>query len=189
MRIPVNLASEPFRRDRPVLAASIALCVALLGLLVVQIFLILADRTGARDNRVGVSKLNDQLAQINAEQSKLDAVLREPMNAEVLQRSLLLNTLIARKGISWAYLLSDIEELLPNRVRVIQVRLPQVNIRNEVTLDLEIGSENKEQAIEFMRRLEGSARFGPVNLSREDPPTQNEPVYRFRLNVSYVQKL
>jgi type IV pilus assembly protein PilN len=189
MRVPVNLASEPFRRDRPMLVASIALSLALAGLLAVQMFLILAERGSAAANRNAVSALNAQLSEINAEQSRLETVLREPMNAEVLQRSLLLNTLIERKGISWARLLADIEEILPNRVRVIQVRLPQVNVRNEVTLDLEIGAENKEQAIDFMRRLGNSPLFGPVNLSREDPPSQNEPSYRYRLSVSYAQKL
>jgi hypothetical protein len=189
MRIPVNLASEPFRRDRPLVVACVLLSLVLAGLLGVQMFLILAERGSASDTRNAVARLNAELARITTEQSEFEATLRQPQNAEVLQRSLLLNSLVERKGISWARLLADIEDILPNRVRVIQVRLPQVNSRNEVTLDLEIGAENQGQAIEFMRRLQSSPLFGPVSLSREDPPSQNEPSYRYRLSVSYAQKL
>ena len=44
VRIPVNLASDPFRRDRPILVASVALGAVLLITLLVQIG---ADRFGA----------------------------------------------------------------------------------------------------------------------------------------------
>jgi hypothetical protein len=189
MRIPVNLASEPFRKDRPMIAASLALSGVLLLLLGAQLFLIFNERGRAAENRESVGKLNAQLVAMRDEQARLDATLREPMNAEVLQRSLLLNSLIQRKGISWAQLMSDIESVLPNRVRVIQVRLPQITARNQVTLDLEVGAESATNAIEFVRRLESSELFGPVSISRNDPPTQNEPVFRLRLTVSYGQKL
>jgi type IV pilus assembly protein PilN len=126
---------------------------------------------------------------MSAEQARLDTVLRQPANAEVLERSVLLNTLATRKSISWAKLFSDIEGVLPNTVRLIQVRLPQVNARNEVTLDMEVGAQNPAQVIEFLKTLQSSPLFGPTNLSRSSPPTQNEPLYRYRVVVSYAQKL
>jgi type IV pilus assembly protein PilN len=189
MRIAVNLASEPFRRDRPIFVASVACAVVLVLLLGAQVYLILVERGRAAENREAVAALNAQIAQAGAEQATLDATLLEPRNAEVLQRSLLLNSLIERKSISWAQLLADIENVLPNRARLIQVRLPQINTRNEVTLDLDVGAETQEAGVDFMRRLEESPLFGPVQLSREDPPTQNEPSFRYRLTVSYAQRL
>lgn len=189
MRVPINLASEPFRRDRPILVASVACAVALVLLLGAQVYLILLERGRAATSREIVANLNAELARINGEQSQLDAKLLEPQNAAVLERSLLLNQLIERKAISWAQLLADIENVLPNRVRVIQVRLPQVNTRNEVTLDLDVGAETQDAGIEFMKRLEESPLFGPATLSREDPPSRDDPSFRYRLTVSYVQKL
>ena len=50
-------------------------------------------------------------------------------NAEVLERSLLLNTLIQHKAISCTKLFADIESVLPNNVKVIQILLPHVNSR------------------------------------------------------------
>lgn len=107
----------------------------------------------------------------------------------VLERSLLLNSLIQRKSISWTRLFADIEGVKPDNVRLIQVRLPQINTRNEVTLDMEVGAKEQGPVIEFLKRLQDSPLFGPTNLSRQSPPTQNEPLWRFRITVSYAQKL
>ena len=189
MRVPINLASEPFRRDRPIMVASAACAVLLVLLLGAQAYLILVERGRAAENREAVARLNAQLMEITSEQARLDATLLQPQNAEVLQLSLLLNALIERKAISWAQLLADIEDVLPNRARLIQVRLPQINSRNQVTLDLDVGAESRNTGIEFIKKLEASPLFGPVTLSREDPPTEQEPSFRYRLTVSYAQKL
>ena len=189
MRIHINLATEPFRRDRPILVASTACGVVLVALLGVLVFLIVSERGRQTDTRAAVAKLNSELRAISAEQTKLDATLRQPMNAEVLERSLLLNSLIQRKSISWTKLFADIESVQPDNVRLVQVRLPQINLRNEVTLDMEVGAQNPGQVIEFLKRLQESPLFGPTNLSRSSPPTQNEPLWRYRVMVSYAQKL
>jgi hypothetical protein len=188
MRIPLNLATEPFRRDRTTVVVSAVLSAALLALLAVQGYLILGERERAAENRDTVARLNAQLLTASQSQAKATATLRQPQNAEVLQRSVFLNTLIERKSISWARLFADIEGVLPGGVRLVQVRLPQVNTRNEVTLDMEFGAADRDNAIEFTRRLEASPLFGPATLLRADPPTDNEPLYRYRLTVSYGQK-
>ena len=189
MRIQVNLASEPFRRDRPVLVAATACGIVLVALLGILVFLIVSERGRQTETRAAVAKLNSELRTISAEQAKLDATLHQPMNAEVLERSMLLNSLIQRKSISWTKLYADIEGVMPDNVRLIQVRLPQINTRNEVTLDMEVAAKDQGPVIELLKRLENSPLFGPTNLSRSSPPTQNEPLWRFRVMVSYAQKL
>ncbi|MBZ5634274.1 MAG: hypothetical protein LAO55_14225 [Acidobacteriia bacterium] len=189
MRVQINLASEPFRRDRPMLVASSACAVVLVALLGVLVFLIMSDRARQSDTRAAVATLNSELRAISEEQAKLDGTLRQPMNAEVLERSLLLNALILRKSISWTKLFADIESVKPDNVRLIQVRLPQVNARNEVTLDMEVGAQNPVQMIEFLKRLQDSPLFGPTSTPRTSPPTQNEPLWHYRVMVSYAQKL
>ncbi len=188
MRVPVNLSTEPFRHDRAAIVASSVCSVALLGLLGVMVYLILGERARAAESRDAVARLEAQLAAATAEQGRLDATLLQPMNAEVLQQSVLLNALIQRKSISWVRLFSDIAGVQPNTVRLIQIRLPQVNSRNQVTLDMEVGAQRPEDAVDFMQRLKESPLFGPVTLLRSDPPSQNEPLYRYRLTVSYGQK-
>lgn len=189
MRVPINLSTEPFRRDRPMILASSAAAVALAALLAFMIVLILGERAQAKENRVAVDRLNSQLRTIASDEARYDAFLRQPANAEVLQRSLLLNTLIERKSVSWSKIFSDLESVLPYNVKVMQVRLPTITSHNEVLLDLTVGSQSPEPVIGFLKRLEESPLFGPIEGHSSLPPTQNEPLYRVRLTVNYGQKL
>src|SRR6202049_4880726 len=101
MKIPINLASQPFRRDRALLVASVAVSLLLVGTLGALISLILLDRTQLADVRHDVDQLNRQIRKVATDQAGLNAVLRRPENTEVLERSVLLNDLLYRKGISW----------------------------------------------------------------------------------------
>src|SRR5258706_11869320 len=164
MTISINLSSEPFRRDRPLFAASVACAVVLTLLLGVMLFLIVGERNRAKDARIGVERLDSQLRSLTAEQGKFNATLRQPANAEVLQRSLLLNTLIERKSISWTKLFADLERVLPYNVKLISVRLPQINSQNEVLLDLQVGAAQPENIIGFIKKLEESPLFGAASV-------------------------
>jgi len=189
MRIPLNLASEPFRRDRPVLVASAAACVLLTLSLIVMVAMSYSARSRAAETRETVNRLNKQLQALSAQQGKLDGTLRQPQNAEVLERSVLLNTLIDRKAISWTRIFSDLEHVMPHNVRLISVRLPQIDRENQVTLDMVVGAQSPEPVVEFLRKLEASPLFGPNTISTFLPPAQNEPLWRYRISVSYAQKL
>jgi Tfp pilus assembly protein PilN len=188
VRIPINLASEPFRRDRPMLVASGVCAVLLAGLLGVLVYLIAADRGRLGDTRAQVNQLNQELTAMTAEQASLDATLRRPANASVLERSLLLNTLVERKSVSWTRIFADLEEVMPASVRLIQVRLPQINSRNEVLLDMVVGAQSPEPVIGFLKQLQSSPRFGPATVHNSVPPSENEPLYRYRVSVNYAQK-
>ncbi|HEY7338124.1 MAG TPA: hypothetical protein VH639_24770 [Bryobacteraceae bacterium] len=189
MRVPINLASEPFRRDRPMLVASGACAVVLLLLLGVQTFLILGARDSAHDARASVEKLNRRLQSIEGEQGRAEQALRQPENAVVLERSVLLNTLVERKSISWTKIFADLESVTPDNVRLIQIRLPQITSRQEVLLDMTVGSKESLPVIEFLKRLQASPLFGPVTMHSSVPPTQNQPLYQYRVSVNYGQKL
>lgn len=189
MRIPINLASEPFRRSRAAVVASTIFGIVLLALAGVQAYLILGERERASEDREAVARFTQQLNAVNREQASIDGTLRQPENAAVLEQSVLLNALIERKSISWARLLADIEGVLPNGARLMQIRLPQINSRNEVTLDMEVGTQQDLSASEFTTKLQESPLFGPATLLRSEPPSQTDPLYRYRLTVSYAQKL
>lgn len=189
MRLPINLASEPFRRDRPMVVAAIAGSTVLAVSLMVLIAMILSGRDRAADLRASVDRLNRQVETLTAEQAKLDATLRRPENAEVLERSVLWNTLISRKGISWTRIFSDLEKVMPPNVRLISVRLPQISRDNQVTLDMIVGAQSPEPVVDFLKRLEASPLFGPNAVSTIQPPSDNEPLWRYRVSVNYAQKL
>ena len=189
MRIPINLSTEPFRRDRPLLVGSAAVAVVLTLLLGVVIYLIAADRARVKDTRVAVARLDSEVRKLSAEQAKLEGTLRQPANAEVLQRSYLLNTLIQHKSISWTKIFSDLESVMPLDVRIISVRLPQVTSQSEVVLDVQVGAKEPAPIVVFLQRLIKSPLFGPVDPKDNQPPTQQEPIYKYRFTVNYAQKL
>jgi type IV pilus assembly protein PilN len=188
LKIGVNLATQPFRRDRPVLVAAGVLGTALLALLGVLIYLSLSERGQLAEARNSVAQLQQKIKVLATQQQKLDAVLRRPENAEVLERSLFLNALLYRKGISWTRIFADLEKVVPHNVRIMQIR-PTLNSKNEVVLDMQVGTENPESLIGLLKALEDSPLFGPAYRHTSAPPTQSEPLWKYRVSVNYAQKL
>jgi Tfp pilus assembly protein PilN len=188
MKLPINLASQPFRRDRAMVAASIAVTVLLIATLGALISLILLDRTQLADVRADLNRLDRTVRTVNAEQAKLDAVLRRPENTEVLERSVLLNQLLYRKGISWTKILEDLGTTLPYNVQVLNIR-PFVNKDNQVTLDMQVAAQTQGNIIEFLKALESSPLFQEASAPSTQAPSQTEPLFRSRVLVNYAQKL
>jgi type IV pilus assembly protein PilN len=188
VQVPINLATEPFRRDRPMLVASAALGLLLVALLAFQITTIVHERRRAADIHTTIDRLNAQLRTIGTEQAKLNATLRRPENAEVLERSLFLNTLIERKAISWSKIFADLEKVLPYNVRLVSVRLPEVDSQNAVLLDMLVGAKEVQPVLELLRKLEASPQFGAPEVPNSMPPSQTDPFFRYHVTVRYAQK-
>ncbi len=186
--IPVNLSSEPFKKDRTVLIASILTGVVLTIALTAQIVTIKRERHAARANRGILTQIDAQLRALNVDYNRLTSDLRRPASTAVFDRSVFLNQLLQRKGISWTRLFSDLESVFPPNVRLVVVR-PYLTADSEVQLDLVVGSASPEPVIELIQRLENSRVFGATALLSSQPPSQNDPLYRYRVSVSYAQKL
>ena len=188
MKIPINLASQPFRRDRAMLAASLAIGVLLVATLAVLVMLANADNAQLADLRKEVTHLHAEIAAAGKQQADFEAVIRKPENAQVLELSVFLNTLLSRKGISWTRILADLEKTMPANVKMLNIQ-PYVSGRNQVILSLQVGSEGPEPVIMFYKKLESSDLFGGVTQNIYQPPSQAEPLYRYRFTVNYGQKL
>lgn len=188
MRYPINLSSEPFRRDRAVTvfaAVAAGLLVVTLGLLGTMIW---NERQAKSDLVAALAQTQQQIATMTNEQAALEASMRRPENSDVLERSVFLNTLIARKGISWSRLFADLEQVLPYNARLIALR-PQANARNEIQLEMTIGAQSIEPVIDLLKRMEASPVFSIPSMATMLPPSQSEPLYRYRVSVNYAQKL
>jgi type IV pilus assembly protein PilN len=188
MKIPINLASQPFRRDRAMLVASSAVGILLVVSLAGLVTLANADNLQLADLRKEVSQLHTQITAAGKQQADFEAVIRKPENAQVLELSVFLNTLLSRKGISWTRILADLEKTMPANVKMLNIQ-PYVTGRNQVVLSLQVGSADPEPVILFYRALERSDLFGGVTQNIYQPPSQAEPLYRYRFTVNYAQKL
>ena len=189
IQIPINLASEPFRRDRRMLVASGALGILLAIVLAMEFTTIVSERRQGSKIHAVIDRLNAQLRTTGTEQAKLDTTLRRPENAEVLEHSIFLNSLIDRKAISWTKIFADLEKVMPYNVRLVSVRLPEVDSQNQVLLDMVVGSKDVPPVLELLKRMEESPQFGPTSVQNSLPPSQTDPFYRYHVSVSYAQKL
>ena len=52
-----------------------------------------------------------------------------------------------------------------------------------------VGTDRPDSVIDLLKRLESSDLFGPAQVINQQPPTQNEPQYRYRITIAYAQKL
>ncbi len=188
VRIPFNFSSEPFRRDRPVMAATVSALTVLACLLVILCYWAYTERDLASGAREQVAKLTTQQSRLAQAQAEVDARLRRRDYADVIERNAFLNVLLLRKGISWTRIFEDLESTLPHNVRLISVR-PQVTPNNELLLDMVVGATSNQPVIELLMRMEASPLFGATSVLSMLPPSQNEPLYRYRVSVNYVQKL
>jgi len=188
MKIPVNLASQPFRRDRAVIVGSTAIGILMAVLLLFLISLNTLESGKVADTRKEIARLESQIHAISLEQTRQAAILQRPENAVVLERSIFLNALLYRKGISWTKIFEDLQSVVPYNVRLIAVR-PFVIGQGQVSLDMTVGAETVAPVIDLMKNLENSKVFGHVYSRTLQPPTQTDKMYRCRLSVNYAQSL
>jgi Tfp pilus assembly protein PilN len=163
---------------------ALLLCVSLLALMGLAI----SDRRTVNDTRQRIAGVQAMMARTTVAQAQVDALMRQPENATVLYRSLMFNELIRRKGISWTRIFSDLEKVLPHNVRIASIR-PQLNGRDQLSLEMVVAADTAEPIIGFVEQLEESSVFGDVTQTAQVPPTQNDPYTRFHLTVTYDQKL
>ncbi len=190
----INLASEPFRRERAQNAIYAGVCFGLLCIAVILSGLLLHARKQARYLRHDIQREQAQVDTLQRDQSRYSSVLARPENADVFSRSVFLNELIARRSVSWAHVFSDLQTVMPNTVRLEAIRLPQIPAQdaggtNHVQLDMVVGTERPEAFLDLLKRLQASSLFGAASVITQAPPTQNDPLYKYRVTVAYAQKL
>ena len=188
VRYPINLSSEPFRRDRAVTIFASVAAGLLAVTLVLLVLMIVNERQAKSDLVAAIAQTEKQVAGMASEQATLEASMRKVENADVLERSVFLNTLIARKGISWSRLFADLEQVMPHNVRLVALR-PQANAKNEIQLEMTVAAQSIEPVIDLLKRMENSTVFTVPSMATMLPPSQSEPLYRYRVSVNYAQKL
>src|SRR6201996_3137873 len=190
----LNLASQPFRRERAQNAAYALIAAVLACTLVVLVILILHARAGAADLRRVIEAENRELYRHQREEAQFSGVLGRPENADVFSTSEFLKELIARRAVSWTRVFKDLGTVMPSNMRLLGIRLPQIPTEdasgtNHVQLDMLVGTDRPDTVIDLLKKLQESSLFGAASVVTQQPPTQNDPLYKFRVTVGYAQKL
>ncbi len=188
MRIPINLAREPFRHNRSMLIGSALAAAVLMATLALLISQAMTERRQTEATQLVLDRVNRQLSDTRREQMTLDQQMHRPDNEVALDRIVLLNEMIKLKATSWTRILSDLGKVLPPNVRILSIR-PAINSRDEVFLDMQVAADAPEQIGQLVLNLEKSDVFGELQVNVITPPSQTDNFFRYRISVNYAQKL
>lgn len=137
MNNSLNLASKPFsNRLLPWALTAVVLFVSLIGLVAV-VRLTTTTRSEANRVEAEINQLKQQ------EQGLLNAakLVENSLTAEQQQALPAAHQLVDRKGFSWSRFLADLEDALPEKVKVTRIAVREVNKQGDQTvaqLDLSV---------------------------------------------------
>lgn len=210
LHIALNLATNPFQNRRRfyVLAGTGGTILVAITILLVAIFI--RNYRSERGLSRQTSSLRQEQAKLEAEQKRIEELLRRPDVVDLMDRSEFLNSLIHQKAVSWTQIFMDLEKLMPERVEVVSLRpivrgagkeggkesrvavaLPPPKGPLEMDLQMTVAAENTTGLLELLRRMEKSGNFRDLVLSRENPPLTgpgSDNLFQLQMSVSYAQK-
>ena len=185
MRTSINLASHPFVDYR-----SFLLTTGILGLVAVAFtaVLLITAVSAWRETTTTQGKLRaleNQNAQLSAEQRELETELRAPGNSEQLEQVYFVNQLIQRKTFSWTQLFFDVQERLPAQVRVLSIT-PSQRDDGTVLVEMRLGAGSQGALIEFLQALEQGQKFREVVLHSQGENRGSRDALDARVTTVYV---
>src|SRR6267154_6646125 len=163
MRLDINLATQPYedsRRFWTYWGTGLALLAMATALLV---FLAATGFINAGHDRAQMAKLETQLAALDQEKNQAEAMLNRPDNRQVRDRSRFLNTLFQRKAFSWTRVFEDLERVMPAHLHVVSIH-PDVASDNSAEIKLLVGGNSQDQALDLVKKMEGSKRFKQTRI-------------------------
>ena len=187
MRLNINLASQPYQDARTFALRWAGILGALLLLAIALSYAVYSRWHSYRDVSASIEREKSILAEYDAKQQQDLAILNKPENQDVRQRSVFLNDLIRRKQVSWTKIFTDLEGLMPSRLRVVAIE-PAV-VEDQVLLNMQVGGDSRERAAELVRRMETSRTFKDARVVREvqqEAGTGGRDPLEFEITAEYT---
>ena len=177
MNIRLNLATQPLEGNRRFAVG--ATTVGTLGL-IAMLFLSWHSYAAWRTDkafRAEEMRLENEMGVLQTQRGTLEQFFNQPAIAQRRDRAAFLNTLIAQRAFPWTRIFMDLEQSLPEGVRVVSIE-PRL-VGDHLELRLLIGSSNDEVKLKFLRALEGSSDFSAIevlNEGRSERPTDADHI-------------
>jgi type IV pilus assembly protein PilN len=188
MRFDINLASQPYQDAQRFLwrwgVITLVVALATGGLVYAATSAFISWRV----TNSNIRSLQQQIDARNREKAEDETILGRAENRETQQRSQFLNALIARKAFSWTEVFTELEHIVPPRLRVLAIQ-PSVNEDNELELNLRVDSSSRDAAIELVRRLDQSPHFTHAVILSEslrNAQNQREGGWQYDIRAMYI---
>ena len=197
MRLNINLASQRYEDARLFYlrwGAALILVLLITGGLG---FLAWKNHVNTMKDRQRIDSFRRQMDDIEKDQKQNEAVRTRPENRDAIEQSDFWNSIIDQRQFSWTQLFSDLEKIMPGRAYVISIQ-PSLGPDNRLLgpdgrlkLELTIGGEKHENAVELIRRMEGSERFRFPEIKDEETKTtaSKATVVEFKIVTYYTPAL
>jgi len=190
VRVNLNLASKPYVDVRRVLKRW-TLPVLLLAVCTVALIGAAAARwMEAREINAKIAGVSKEVAVLERQREESLALLHLPQNRSVVESSIFLNGLIARKSFSWTQAFMQLEQIMPPRLRVVSISPALEPQTNSVQVLLSVAGSSHEAALELVRGLEQSPSFTNARIVEEavqEEKGSNDSVL-FHLAALYVAR-
>ncbi len=193
MRVNVNLATQKYEDARAFFTrwgsavAAAALITILLGTLAVLNY---SDTEKDRKNSADTRR---QIDEIEAGRIANEAILNRSENRETREQARFWNDVIDQKSFSWTRLFSDMEKIMPARAFVMSVKpaldVDKMDPAKGLKLDMVIGGEKHVDAVELVRKMEGSDHFRQPHITSESvttPARGGQAVVEFHIEAFYT---
>ena len=188
MQININLATHPYE-DSSRFWTYWGTGVALLGLATaLLVFLAGTSFMNASKDRAQMSKLQTEIAAYDQDKGRAEAILNQSQNRALRDRSRFLNELFQRKAFSWTRVFEDLERVMPARLHVVSIH-PDMSAENGLEIKLVVAGDSREQALDLVRKMEGSKRFKQTQIESERSEataTSNGDRVQFDISALYV---
>ena len=188
MRYHINLASKPYIHARRFYTNWLTGLGVLFLFAAVLVGFAVRALIGSRQVASEVGKLQGQIAKLDAQRARAQEVMDRPENRDVREKSRFLNEAIVRKAFSWTRVFEELERVVPPRVHVVSIR-PEVK-NDQVQIVMRVAGDTRENAVELLRRMEGSQSFRNPQLRSEDVRQgSNGSQVEFEISAQYVPQV
>src|SRR6202790_2144553 len=179
MKVRLNLATSPLESNRRfVVGASAIGFFAVLGLLLLSWNTFSVWRAD-KVFRTRQATLESQIAALQQQRQNLAAFFDQPETVKRRQRAAYLNALIQQRAFPWIKIFMDLEQILPEGVRVVSIE-PKLDGDN-VQLQFLVGATSDDSKLKFLKALETSGEFSNIQLLSETRPNRPELTDRVML--------
>ena len=167
MRININLASNPYEAAREYARRMSMLLAALVLITAILLGYILHQRGETRDVDRQIAQAKQEIIALDREKAQAQAILNQPQNREVADQSAFLNSLFARKALSWTRVFTEMEKMMPPAIHVVSMK-PEFNRDNQLVLHVVVATSSRDKAVELVKRMEKSPHFHAPQVEAEN---------------------
>jgi len=173
MRFDLNLATHPYEDSRRFYMQWVPLLALLAALALGLSWFAYAEYAEYRRQNRELEALKAKIAELEKLKAQATETLNRPDNSGTRDQAAYINALFRRKAFSWTQVMSDLEKIMPARVKVESIK-PSLTAEGALEFTLVVNTRERDYGIELVRRMEGSPRFANPQIRAERAQTDSK---------------